>query len=467
MRFTLGFLSGIAAASGALACTKSIFSDRNKPPWISEYYVRSIWLETAGFYETLPNPVFAENNAKADIVIIGGGLTGLASAYHLSKGFPHKRIVLLEAARCGYGASGRNGGILQGFDNTLIMELYQKHGLEAARRYLEIDRQGPLLMHALIKEHQIDCDLEKSGLVELALDAEEMQTLVQYEKKWRTLGIEARLLNQDEIKQKLNSEMYCGGLRKDDCANLNPAKYALGLKAVVEDLGVEIYECTKVVSVQAGGQVQLDTEFGSLTAGAAVLATNAYSHKLGYFKKRLFPIGAYIMATEPLNAQNLSAIGWEGRETMFDIRREKYYFRLTSENRIVIGGGLSPYFYGNQISSGNYNPAFRQLERGFYKIWPQLEDVQITHKWGGTLGMTFDFHPTIGVMEDNRNIYYAVGYSGHGVSWSQLAGKIIAQLYAAEDTELTRFYCVNKTPPYLPPEPFRKIGYHLYSKFLL
>jgi glycine/D-amino acid oxidase-like deaminating enzyme len=378
-----------------------------------------------------------------------------------------KRIVLLEAARCGYGASGRNGGILQDFDNTLIMEIYQKNGIDAARRYFEIDEQGPVLVRSLIKDNRIDCDLEECGLIELALDERDMNKLVKNHEDWKSIGIASRIMNKEEIRQEMMSERYCGGLHKSRAAVLNPAKFALGLKSASETLGVEVFECTKVVSIEPGTKINIDTEFGDIIADTLILATNAYSHKIGYFKSRIFPMGTYIMATEPLGEEHMASIGWKGRAAMFDIRPDCNYFRLTIDNRIVFGGGLSPYFYSNGVSSGNYKPSLDKLESDFFKIWPQLKGIRITHKWGGTLAMTLDFHPTIGVTGDNRNIYYGVGYSGHGVSWSQLAGKIISQLYAGEDTELTRFFCVNKIPPYLPPEPFRKIGYHLYKKFIL
>ncbi|MGD8761168.1 MAG: FAD-binding oxidoreductase [Desulfobacteraceae bacterium] len=467
MNFFIGLLSGIAASLGYTGLAKRLFSDPDRPPWISEYYVRSIWLELAGFYDLSANPPFTENDARAEIVIVGGGLTGLSSAYHLKKRFPDKRIVLLEAARCGYGASGRNGGILQDFDNTLIMDIYQKKGRKAAQHYFKVDRQGPILVRTLIKDHKIDCDLEECGLIELALDQGDMKRLIKYHEDWKSLGIASRIMNREELRQEIISDRYCGGLHKDRSAVLNPAKFALGLKSVLETLGVEIFECTKVVSIQPGTTIKIETEFGNITSEAIVLATNAYSHRIGFFKNRIFPMATYIIATEPLREEQMSSIGWRGRKAMFDIRRECNYFRLTSDNRIVFGGGLSPYFYKNAISSGNYRPSLNRLESDFFKIWPQLKGVRITHKWGGTLAMTLDFHPTIGVMGDKKNIFYGVGYSGHGVSWSQLSGKIISQLYANEDTELTSFYCTNKIAPYLPPEPFRKVGYHLFKRFLL
>lgn len=466
MNFFAGFITGLAASLGYAGLAKRLFCDPDRPPWISEYYVRSIWLESAGFYDLCANPPFTENGARADIVIVGGGLTGLSAAYHLKKRFPDKRIVILEAARCGYGASGRNGGILQDFDNTLIMDIYHKKGREAAARYLKVDRQGPLLVRTLIRDHKIDCDLEECGLIELALDHSDMQRLVRYHEDWESLGIPSRIMKREDIGHEIMSERYCGGLHKDLSAVLNPAKFAAGLKSVLEMLGVEIFECSKVVSIQPGTTIKIETEFGNITSNAMVVATNAYSHRIGFFKNRIFPVATYIMATEPLLEEQMASIGWRGRQAMFDIRRECNYFRLTTDNRIVFGGGLSPYFYKNEISSGNYRPSFDRLESDFLKIWPQLKGIRITHKWGGTLAMTLDFHPTIGVTGVKKNIFYGVGYSGHGVSWSQLAGKIISQLYAGEDTELTNFYCTNKIAPYLPPEPFRKMGYHLFKRFL-
>jgi glycine/D-amino acid oxidase-like deaminating enzyme len=467
MSFLIGLASGIAATAGCAGLAKKLFTDPNKPAWVSEYYVRSIWLELAGLYDLPANPPLTDNNAKADVAIIGGGLTGLGAAYHLKKKCPDKHIVLLEAARCGYGASGRNGGILQDFDNTLIMEIYQKKGPEAARQYFDIDEQGPTLVRSLIKNNGIDCDLEESGLIELALDESDMNKLVKYQENWKSLGVSSRIMNQAEISREMMSERYCGALHKSRAAILNPAKFALGLKSASKDMGVEIFECSKVVSIEPGKTLHIETEFGNITANALVLATNAYSHKIGYFQNRIFPLGTYILATQPLSEDQMASIGWTGREAMFDIRPDCNYFRLTADNRIVFGGGLSSYFYGNGLSSGNYKPSLEKLESDFFKTWPHLEGIKITHRWGGTLAMAMNFHPTIGCMGDNRNIYYGVGYSGHGVSWSQLAGKIISQLYAGEETELTRFARVNKTPPYLPPEPFRKIGYHLYKKFML
>lgn len=195
-------------------------------------------------------------------------------------------------------------------------------------------------------------------------------------------------------------------------------------------------------------------------------ATNGYSSALGLFKHRVAPLCNYVIATEPLSAKQLDSIGWKGREAIWDTRTEFNYLRLTSDNRIVIGGEHAPYFYGNGLGSGNYKPSLSMLEAALVKTWPQLEGVKITHRWGGTMGFTLDFVPAIGVMGEAKNIFYGLGYSGEGVVWAQLAGKIISQLYAKEETELTRLLVVNRVPPYLPPEPLRYLGIKLYEKFL-
>ncbi len=467
MGFLKGVLTGLTAVAAGSALLNKVLADPERKPLISEYAVRSVWMHLAGFDEIKPNPPLLENTTQADVVIIGGGFTGLAAAYHLSKSHPNKRIILLEAARCGYGGSGRNGGILQDFDNHLVMVLMQKKGLEAARTYYEIDRQGPELVRTLIREHQIDCDLEECGVLELALNDQQMETLQTFHRNWKSLGIDSRILDREEVSSELKTDRFAGGLHKDLAAILNPAKLAHGLKTVVESQGVEVYERTRVMSIKPGSTVEIETEFGSISTPSLVLATNAYTHQIGFFKERIFPLGAYAIATEPLDRNQLESIGWQGREAMWDMSPEFFYTRLTADNRILIGGESSPYFYGNGLSTGNYKPTLEKLEKSLLQTWPQLNGIQITHKWGGTLAMTLDYHPTIGVMGENRNIFYGLGYSGHGVSWSQLAGKIISQLYSGDDTELTRFYCVNRKPPYLPPEPLRKAGFELYTRFMM
>jgi len=229
---------------------------------------------------------------------------------------------------------------------------------------------------------------------------------------------------------------------------------------------VEVFEHTKVMRLWPGARVRIETEFGEVIADAAVIGTNGYSHALGRFRRRIIPLCNYVIATEPLSSTRLESIGWKGREAVWDTRTEFDYLRLSADNRIVIGGERAPYFFQNGFSTGNYKPSLAMLEESLLQTWPQLKGIQFTHRWGGTMAFTLDFLPTIGVMGDAKNIYYGVGYSGEGLGWTQLAGKIISQLYAREETELTKVRLVNRTPPYLPPEPWRYLGIQLVKRLL-
>ncbi len=171
----------------------------------------------------------------------------------------------------------------------------------------------------------------------------------------------------------------------------------------------------------------------------------------------MIPFNDYVIATEPLSNEQMALIGWEDREALSDSRSLFNYFRLSADNRIVFGGEIVKYYYGSRPSSGNNKYVLSLLEKRLLKISPQLNGIKIAHRWGGTDGLTRDMLPLMGVLGDYKNIFYSVGYSGEGVCWANLAGKMISQLYAKEDTDLTRFFLLNRKPPYIPPEPFREV----------
>ena len=462
------FVAGAAAgAFGAWALTslpRRCFSDPDRPPWISEFYVNSFWFEAAGLYQETLNAPLTEK-IKADIAIIGGGFTGLASAYHLKTRFPDKRIVVLESAYCGYGASGRNGGMAIPM-HPLVFSIGKKEGPEAAAKFQALNAQGLEQIKVFVDRYQVDCDLEETGILVLALDEEKLESMAKEEKTGREIGLPVRLLDRQAVQKELKSERYAGGLNIGLGAIINPAKLARGMKRVVEGLGVEIYERTRVLSVEPGSKVWINTEQGEVESPVLVLAANGYTSKLGFFKNRYTPLGNYVIATEPLSAGQLDSIGWSGRQMLWDTRTEFDYFRLSADNRIVFGGELAPYYYGSELSSGNYKPSLRMLEESLFRTFPQLSGVRITHRWGGTLSMTLDMIPAIGVTGPNKNIFYGLGYSGEGVVFSQLAGMIISQLIAREETDLTRLSIVNRSMPFVPPEPLRYTGVSIYKKLL-
>ena len=442
----------------------SKFALKPNPPWVSEYYVNNAWFETAQLDQTRPNPPLLEKKTKADIAIIGGGFTGLSSAYHLAKKFPSKRIILLEAARCGYGASGRNGGHAIVYPIVQILEVYKRLGRESAGEYVSVAKQGMDIIKTLIGKHGLRCDLEESGSIVLIEKERHIDELREERKKLESLGIEFMFFDRQEICDKFKTTHFWGGIKSISDGGLDPCKLALEMKSLVETMPVKLFEQTRVTSVTPGKTVAIKTEFGEVLADAVVIATNGYSPALGLFKKHMIPFNDYVIATEPLNRGQLTSIGWEDREALSDSRDLFNYFRLSADNRIVFGGEIVKYYYGSRPSSGNNKYVLSLLEKRLLKIWPQLKGVKIGHRWGGTDGLTRDMLPLMGVTGDYENIYYSVGYSGEGVCWANLAGKIISQLYAKEDTSLTRFFFLNRKPPYIPPEPFRKIGFDMQVK---
>jgi glycine/D-amino acid oxidase-like deaminating enzyme len=197
-----------------------------------------------------------------------------------------------------------------------------------------------------------------------------------------------------------------------------------------------------------------------------VLGLNGYAPALGFFRDRVLPLCSYVIATEPLTAAQWQSIGWQRRQGIADMRVLFDYQRPTADGRIVIGGSDAPYFADDRLSSGNYKPAIETLTRSLFTTFPQLEGLRIDHAWGGTMGFTMDFTPSIGVLGDDKNIFYGVAYNGEGVAFSQTAGRIIAELMAGATSELTKLFVVNHQMPYLGPSSIRIVFERLYKWYL-
>jgi glycine/D-amino acid oxidase-like deaminating enzyme len=259
----------------------------------------------------------------------------------------------------------------------------------------------------------------------------------------------------DELKSEINSPLFIAGLIKPSGAILNPAKLARGMKRVVEELDVEVREQTVVTRITPGKTILVDTELGDIEAPDIVIATNAYSHKLGFFKNRVLPVGVFQIATEPLSDKQWESIGWQNRQGLSDERALYHYSRPTADGRIVTGG-VSPQYYGNDLlTSGNDKFISRLIEEDFIAFFPQLRGLRIEHAWGGTTALTLGNKSSIGVMGNYKNIYYGVGYY-QGVPSTQTAGRIIAELMAGEENDFTNHFVVNQNIPYSGPSVVRK-----------
>jgi glycine/D-amino acid oxidase-like deaminating enzyme len=435
-----------------------------RPPDLYEYFVDNFWFNSEDLADLKLNPPLRGSH-QADIVIIGGGYTGLSAGYNLRKNFPNKHIVLLEGACCGYGASGRNGGFCISTD---FLDGLEDSDPETRQKAFDFASHGLQQIKQVIAEYDIDCDLEETGMLDVALNDKHTQSLQEYHAYYQKIGLESTLLTGAELGAQIKSPVFKAGLLTPHGAILNPAKLAQGMKRVNQALGVEIFERSVVTRISPGKLNHIDTELGEIQAPVVVIATNAYSHKLGFFKDRVVPIAVFQIATAPLSDAQWQSIGWGNRQGLSDMRALFSYSRPTADGRIVMGGVNSQYYPNDALASGNDKVVTEFLENNLFFFFPQLKGLKIDHAWGGTTALTLRSQPSIGVLGDYQNVYYGVGYS-EGVPITQTAGRIIADLIAGESNDFTNHPVVNQNIRYVGPTKLRRyfadVGKWLMNKF--
>ena len=461
-------LGGLAVgAAGLWGLSKGLTRfgrDPARPPDLYEYSLDNLWFEAADLeHQEINEPL--KGSHKADIVIIGGGFTGLSAAYNLRRRLPNQKIVLLEGACCGYGASGRNGGFA-GAGIPGLLHYTEKMGPEAGRKAYDASFCGLEQIKEVIGEHGVECEFEENGMLQAAINEQHAKHLELECETYRSMGFDATFVQGKELEAEVRSPRYVAGMKFPYGAILNPAKLAREMKRVVENAGVEVRERTVVMRVNSGRVHRIETELGEISAPQLVLGLNGYSHKLGFFRNRVLPLCSYVIATEPLSKAQWESVGWQNRQGLSDQRVLFTYQRPTADGRIVIGGADYPYYADDALSSGNNKPVIELLTRDLFETFPQLEGLRIDHAWGGTMGFTLDFVPSVGVMGEHENIYYGVAYNGHGVVFGQTAGRIISELIAGESSELTNLFVVDHRIPYAGPRALRILFARLYKGYL-
>jgi glycine/D-amino acid oxidase-like deaminating enzyme len=396
---------------------------------------------------------------EADVAIIGGGFTGLWTAIALTEAEPGLRVALIEQRRCGYGASGRNAGLVgETLDHS--HELAIAHfGREEAARLARLGRENLDGLEHFLREHAIDAAFERRGQLTLALSPGALADLERQRDVAQSLGAGGqRLLSRDETRAELASPRAYGALLLERNAVVDPVRLVEGLLAEARRRGVRVFEESPVTAIEPGRlDVRVLAAGGALRSGRLVLATNAYSHHLWPALRRWFlPLYDYVLVSEPVTDAQNAAAGWPRRRGVVDTRSFFNYARWTADGRILWGTSEALYHRGNRVDeSCDHSPAhYAGLRASFAAFLPQLAGLGFPFAWGGPIASTTRFTPFFGTAGHGR-VHYGLGYTGHGIASTRLAGRILADLALDRRSELLDLRMVRRKPFPFPPEPLR------------
>jgi glycine/D-amino acid oxidase-like deaminating enzyme len=405
-----------------------------------------------------------DGDADVDVAIVGGGFTGLWTALSLVKRDPAMRVLVLEAERCGFGASGRNGGWASALFAASDARLVREHGVDAARRMRRAMNESIDEIARSADDAGIDCRLDKGGTIHAARsDAQLVRARAELDEA-RALGVDEDLvwLDADEASAVLGATEVRGATYTPNCAALDPARLVVGLAEAAERSGVRIVEQTPALAIVAGSASErptVRTAAGTVCAEVVVRATEGWSSQLEGSRRSVLPVYSLMIATEPLPDRIWGEIGLHGRETFADHRNLIIYGQRTRDGRLAFGGRGAPYHLGSKISpSFDRDPkVFAALHAALVELFPSVADAEITHRWGGPLGIPRDWHSSVG-LDHGSGLAWAGGYVGDGVTTTNLAGRTLADLITGTESDLVTLPWVNHRSPAWEPEPLRWLG---------
>nr|CAM58090.1 putative oxidoreductase [uncultured marine microorganism] len=388
----------------------------------------SYWEATAGRDDLLAEPLAADSSCE--VAIIGGGYTGLSTAYHLAR-YHNVEARVLEAGHIGWGASGRNGGFCSiGGSSLGTARQIQKYGRENVRHYYQSQVDAVELVRSIIQDENIDAQMVGDAELVVAHSDKAFSELKQHaEMQFRLLGLDTDVIPAEQYKREyFDSSEQFGAARVRPTFGLHPMRYILGLAAATEDHGARLHRDSEVVSWEKhGNEHLLRTRNATLKSKYVVMATNGFmpEHINPDFHARSLPLISAIVVTRPLTESELFAHHWQTMAPAITSRKLMNYFRMLPDNRFMFGGRGS--------SSGKDDAADRtyaQLIRRLRQLWPAWKDVRIDYRWHGLICMTLRQTPCIGRLPDDASVFYGFGYHGNGVNTSTWTGKQIADWLA-------------------------------------
>ena len=381
-----------------------------------------------------PHYAALDGDYRCDVVIVGGGFTGLSCAYHLAKAGID--VMLIEAHRFGDGASGRNGGQFGSGQREGVIELEKQYGFERSKALWDLAENAKSNMHEVAKAGGFECDYSVGQLTPMHKKRYEAGEKAHIEAVNQRYGYnDLCWLDQNEMAERLGSNHYFGGAWDKGTGHIHPLKYLIGLAKSAENAGAKLHECTSATSVQANGKIQIKTSNGTITADKCLLALNGYHGDLEKNTTRnVMPIQSFIGATEPLPDDTEIL---PGGEAVDDSRFVVRYYRKSKDNRLLFGGREA-------YSSGDPGNIEAGIRRQMVEIYPSLKNVPITHAWGGSVAITMPRMPY--VREVEPGLWSAGGYSGHGVMLSNYTGRLIAEKFLGGSAQLDLLSELKITP---------------------
>lgn len=419
----------------------------------SETFAAKSWWMTTRPYR--PGPAL-QGDLEVDVAIVGAGFTGLASAWFLKQDEPGLRVALLESEVVGFGASGRNGGFnmtLFGLTLGITALRFGKARAREAQLYME---RAVDTLRDLVRDLRLDCDYEHPGFLRVATSEKYRARILHEIDLAHRLGLGGiEWIDAGRLREEVRSPLYLGAWWEPRCGILNPAKLAWSWKETVERAGVRVFERTPVRELEReGGRLRLATPGGTVRADKVVLATNAWSHFFPRLRRKQLPAWTHVVLTEPLTEAQFREIGWTHRQGIEDARDLVHYYRLTADNRLLMGGrDVSPP-RGRDMDRDLNPEIFAGLERDVVEIFPALRGIRFADRWGGPVSVPLDMAPALGYAGD-RNVVYSLGCVGHGVSLTHLNGRTVADLVLERKTDLTEVFFVNRRTIPWPPQPLQ------------
>ncbi|MFB6906713.1 NAD(P)/FAD-dependent oxidoreductase [Streptomyces bacillaris] len=426
----------------------------------------SYWLDDPEKPAALPALTGDEHT---DLLVVGGGYSGLWTALIAKERDPERDVVLIEGREVGWAASGRNGGFCAASLTHGLANGVERWPDEIAKLE-ELGARNLDAIEEAVARYGIDCEFERTGEIDVATEPYQVDELREWHQEIVALGITGvDFLDRDAVRAEVDSPTFLGGLwDRRGVAMLHPAKLAWGLKRACRELGVRIYEGTRGLDlVRSGEGMAVRTPYGRIFARRVALGTNIFPSLVKRVRPYTVPVYDYALMTEPLTPEQLESIGWKGRQGLGDSANQFHYFRLSADNRILWGGYDAIYPYGGKLSADlDQRPeTFLKLAGQFFDCFPQLSGVNFSHAWGGAIDTCSRFTAFFGTAHQGR-VAYAAGYTGLGVGSTRFGADVMLDLLAGEETERTRLEMVRSKPMPFPPEPFAWAGIEITRRSL-